>query len=185
MSTQWPSVTQVLSVFSDFSRIPPDVLQRAAARGTEVHGLCAAIAKGLYSVKIPEGCGGYVNSFRSWFKNVQDVLLVETRLKDPVYQYHGTPDLVVRLKGDSTPRLIDLKTPAALGLLWAAQIAAYERLFTANGGMECAHSGTLRLKPDGGRALFDECRHSAQDLHAFLCALTAYRNFKQEEPHGI
>lgn len=177
----WPSVTQVLSVFSDFSGIRPDILERAAARGTEVHRICAGIAQGLHIPAIPEDLRGYVYSFCQWFTNVEEVLLVETRLEDPVFMFHGQPDLVVRLRGDQTPRLIDLKTPASLGKLWSAQVSAYARLYALHSGEECQHSGTLRLRRDGSPAIFDECRHSAHDLRAFLAALTAYRYFKQED----
>jgi hypothetical protein len=178
---RWPSVTQVLSVFSDFSSIDPRVLQAAAERGTEVHKICSAIATGLHVPAIPEDLQGYVASFRQWFNNVEEVLLVETRLEDQVFMFHGTSDLVVRLRGDSAPRLIDLKTPASLGKLWAAQIAAYSRLFYVHTGQECQHSGTLRLRRDGTAPIFDECRHGASDLQAFLCALGAYRHFFQED----
>jgi hypothetical protein len=181
MSNAWPSVTTVLSVFSDFSKIRPDILERAAARGTAVHRICAAIATGLHVPAISEEIEGFIASFRQWFNNVEAVLLVEQRLQDPVFMYHGTPDLVVRLQGDLAPRLIDLKTPASLGKLWAAQIAAYCRLFYVHTGQECQHSGTLRLRRDGRPPIFDECRHTAHDLQAFLAALTAYRNFKMED----
>jgi len=173
-------VTQVLSVYSDFSKIDPRTLEAAAQRGTDVHKACAAIAQGLFPV-VPEDIDGYVVSFRRWFENVEVVELVEQHLEDPTFMYHGTPDLVVRLRGDSAPRLIDLKTPISKGRLWSAQIAAYERLFTVNYGEQCQHSGTLRLRRDGKPPVFDEYRHTAYDLQAFLAALTAYRNFMMED----
>jgi hypothetical protein len=178
---RWPSVTQVLSVFADFSKIRPEILQGAAARGTAVHQICAGIAQGLHIPEIPPQVEGYIASFRQWFNNVEAVLLVEKRLEDPIFIFHGQPDLVVRLKGDKAPRLVDLKTPYSKGKLWAAQIAAYSRLFYVHTGQECRHSGTLRLRRDGTAPIFDECRHGASDLNAFLCALGAYRHFLQED----
>ncbi len=41
----YPSVTEVLQPWSDFSRIPPAVLEAAASRGTAAHQACEAIAK--------------------------------------------------------------------------------------------------------------------------------------------
>ena len=181
MTKKWPSVTQVLGVFSDFSKIPPDVLARAAERGTRVHGFCEAIAQGFFPGEVPEDITGYVESFKKWFVLVDEVLLIETRLQDPIYQFTGMPDLVVKLQGDERPRLIDLKTPLAKGKLWSAQIAGYEHLFQVKTGLECRHSGSLRLRPNGGFPLFDEYRHAEEDLHAFLCALTAWKFFKEEE----
>ncbi len=178
MKHGWPSVTQVLSVYADFSGIRPDVLERAAERGTKVHEICSSIAQGLFPGLIPVDLAGYVESFRKWFVLVQEVLLVEERLSCSVYQFTGKPDLAVKLRGDEVPRVIDLKTPLAKGKLWGAQIAGYEHLFKVKTGLDCQHSGTLRLKPDGGFPLFDEYRHSEEDLHAFLCALTAWRYFE-------
>ena len=178
MKNKWPSVTQVLGVFSDFSMIKPDVLERACQRGTEVHGVCASIAMGFFPGSVSYDLAGYVESFKKWFSLVDEVLLVETRIQDPIYQFTGMSDLVVRLQGDELPRLIDLKTPLAKGPLWSAQIAAYEHLFKIKTGLECRHSGSLRLRPDGGFPLFDEYRHAEEDLHAFLCCLTAYKYFK-------
>ncbi|EFK09498.1 conserved hypothetical protein [delta proteobacterium NaphS2] len=181
MKQNWPSVTTVLSVFSDFSKIRPDVLERAAERGTRVHDICSSIALGFFPGSVSEDLAGYVVSFRKWFALVDEVLLIEERIFDPVYQFCGKPDLVVKLRGDGSPRLIDLKTPLAKGKLWSAQIAAYENLFKVKTGLECHHSGSLRLRPDGAFPLFDEYRHTEADLHAFLCALTAYRFFKEED----
>jgi hypothetical protein len=178
MKKKWPSVTQVLGVFSDFSMIRPDVLSRACERGTRVHDICESIARGFFPGSLPDDLAGYVASFQKWFCLVEEVLLLETRLIDTVYQFTGKSDLVVKLQGDEYPRLIDLKTPLAKGKLWSAQIAAYEHLFKVKSGMDCRHSGSLRLKPDGGFPLFDEYRHAEADLHAFLCCLTAFKYFK-------
>jgi len=178
MKQNWPSVTQVLGVFSDFSQIRPDVLARACERGTRVHDICESIARGFFPGTLPDDLAGYVESFKKWFALVDKVLLVETRLIDEVYQFTGKSDLVVKLQGDEFPRLIDLKTPLAKGKLWSAQIAAYEHLFEVKSGMQCRHSGSLRLRPDGTFPLFDEYRNSAGDLHAFLCCLTAFKYFK-------
>jgi len=180
MKNKWPSVTQALGIFSDFSKIDPDVLARAAERGTRVHGICASIAQGFFPGEVPEDLAGYVASFQKWFALVDEVLLVETRLQDPVFQFTGMPDLVVKLQSDERPRLIDLKTPLAKGKLWSAQIAAYESLFRVKIGLVCKHSGSLRLKPNGAFPLFDEYRHAEADLHAFLCCLTAWKYFKEE-----
>ena len=180
MKNKWPSVTRTLGIFSDFSMIRPDVLERACQRGTQVHGICASIAQGFFPGSVPADLAGYVASFKKLFVLVDEVLLVETRLQDPVFQFTGMPDLVVKRQGDEFPRLIDLKTPLAKGRLWSAQIATYEHLFKVKTGLECRHSGSLRLKPDGGFPLFDEYRHMEEDLHAFLFCLHAWKHFKEE-----
>jgi hypothetical protein len=48
-----PSVTQVLKSWLDVSRVDLDFLKMAAARGTEVHAICAAIVKPNSGRKTP------------------------------------------------------------------------------------------------------------------------------------
>jgi hypothetical protein len=59
-------VTEILSPYNDFSHVPADVLEAAAARGTEVHLFCAAYAQGIWSAP-PAEIAGYCDSFRAWF----------------------------------------------------------------------------------------------------------------------
>lgn len=172
-----PSVTEVLSIFQDFSRIRPDVLALAAERGTIVHQACAAIASGLWSLGVPPDCAGYVKSFERWFALVEEVHLVEAELTHPVYGYMGHLDLCVTLKGDKAPRVVDLKTPVTEGRTWQAQIGAYEELVDANTKMQPKQSGSLRLRADGGFPKFTQNDGDAGALNAFLNALAAYRYF--------
>lgn len=175
-----PTVTQVLSPFADFSGIRPEVLAHAAERGTRVHQACAAIARGLWTVPPDDECRGYVQSFRGWFEQaVDEVVLVEAELVDEALGFKGHPDLICRIRGDERPSLIDLKTPATKNRLWRAQLAAYRHLARIH-GYDVDRTASLRLKKDGGHPIFDEYdpRESSQDFAAFLSALNAYRCFK-------
>jgi len=174
-----PSVTQVLSVYADFSMVPAATLEHAAARGTAVHRACAAIAQGLWVPNLSDEAMPYVASFKQWWPLVQEVYAVEEELVDPVYGYVGHPDLIVRLTGEDFARVVDLKTPVAKSPLWAAQIAAYINLArqVIPPGMEIKRSGTLRLSPQGKVPKYDEYTESATDFHAFICVLTAYKFF--------
>lgn len=112
MDKNYPSVTQVLKPWSDFSRVDLDLLNMAAARGTEVHSICAAIVQGLWYEEPRPEVAGYVRSFRDWFESsISEVCWAESKLVDEVYRFTGTPDIVVILKGDSAPSLWDIKTP--------------------------------------------------------------------------
>lgn len=174
-----PSVTEVLSPFTDFSRIRPDVLAHAAERGTIVHQACAAIASGLWSLGVPPDCAGYIKSFEIWFNEVVDkVHMVETELVHPIYSYIGHLDLCVTLKGESRPRVIDLKTPVTIGPTWEAQIAAYEELVTATKNLHPRWSGSLRLDKQGKPPKFTQNEANSTALLAFLNALAAYQYFK-------
>lgn len=173
-----PSVTQVLGKYADFSRVPPEALEFAAWRGSEVHQLCACYAQGLPVVRaIPPSAAGYFLSFQHWFDGcVQEVIAVEPAWQDPTYLFEGHPDLVLVIKGDPGPSIIDLKTPVTESPTWKGQLAAYDRLADVN-GIQAHRIGTLRLDPRGGPAKLREYTKDGRDFAAFLAALTAHRFF--------
>ncbi len=176
----FPSVTQILSPYSDFSRVPADRLQVAAERGTRVHGICAAIVQGLWVPMIPEECSGYVASFRQWLDTAKpEILMSEQKLSHPTLQFLGHPDLIVRFPKDPSGTVVDFKTPLAKQRTWALQLAAYRELARAN-GYDVTRAGSLRLKPDGGFPIFDEYRDHGRSWAAFLGALSVW-NYLQAE----
>lgn len=171
------SVTQVLSVFADFSRVKPEVLAHAAARGTEVHKACAAYAQGLWIPSLGDEAEPYFQSFKRWFDTmVEEVGPVEAEFIDEALGVKGHPDLPCLIRGDKLWTLIDLKTPATKSRLWAAQLGAYRHLME-NAGYKIGRVASLRLKKDGSRAIFDEYPLAARDFEAFYHALQAARWF--------
>lgn len=176
----YPSVTQVLGVYADFTGVKPEVLAHAAARGTAVHAACHAHITGLWVPPLDDEVQPYFDSFRRWADAmVTAVHAAERRMVDDVNGYTGQPDLSCTLRGDSISEItvVDYKTPSTKSRLWAAQLAAYGNLCAVTIG-EPKRLASLRLKRDGGRAIFDEYTRSHQDLAAFLAALTAYKWFK-------
>lgn len=176
-----PTVTEVLSPWSDFSKIRPDVLELAAERGSMVHRACGAMAKGVWAPQVPLEYAGYVESFRGWlYQYVEDVLLVEPKLVHPVYGYCGHPDLIVRMKGDDVYSLPDLKTPAVTYKTWRPQMAGYKELSESN-GYPIGRVFSVRLKKDGKPPIIDEYTGSlAGDFAIFLSCLQAWKYFKGE-----
>ncbi len=174
-----PSVTQVLSPFSDFSGVRPEVLEHAAARGTKVHAVCAAYAQGLWVPKLDPEVQPYFDSFRRWFDAMVDGEAngVELEVISKAHGYVGHLDLAVSIRGDEGVSIIDIKTPATKNRLWSAQLAAYRVAYEEHWGRAAIRVASLRLKKDGSRAIFDEYTTSAQDFAAFLSALNAYRWF--------
>lgn len=117
----WPSVTQVIRPWLDFSGVDSYVLEAAAERGQEVHRLCHLYAKGLWIDEVKPECAGYLTSFQSWYETyVEQTWLVEKRLFCKIHGFHGEPDLVVTLKGDAKPSLWDLKTSRVSAPAWVA-----------------------------------------------------------------
>ncbi len=174
-----PSVTQALQPFMDFSKVPPDVLQSAADRGSEVHAICACIAKKLWVVdEVPDNCLGYVESFVGWFDSmVEDVILAEERLYDHSLGFHGMPDLICRIRGDSGLSLVDYKTGKVVMPTWAVQIAAYRHL-AIKAGHPVHRVLCLRLSADGKPPIINESTKNMNQLfNVFVSALNCYRHF--------
>lgn len=176
----YPSVTQVLGVYTDYSTIPGSVLSHAADRGTRVHAACAAVAKGLWPRTDAE-TKGYVASFSRWLKGyVAEVISVEERIVDEILGYSGQYDLIVRMVGDDCLTVIDLKTPQAETPTWKGQLAAYRELAHSKYPL-VQRTIALKLDSDGGKPKLIEYKQDYRDFAAFLAALTAYRYFKGEE----
>jgi len=172
-------VTEVLSVYNDFSGIPDHVLHDAATRGTRVHKLAEAYANGLF-VGMPDDqkVVGHFLSFQKWFDQyVKEVLLVERQLTDDVFGFCGRLDFGFELT-DGRKVICDLKTPVVESPTWRAQTAAY--LYLANNQTPHRFDGTMALqtRADGKAARGLVYEYQADDLAAFMSALSAYRYFK-------
>ena len=178
-----PSVTEVLSPYSGYDKIPPWNLEKAAERGTIVHAHCAAIALGRWAPPPKEEYRGYVQSGRLWIEAyVDEALLVEEELEDPVLGYCGHPDLIIRSKKLGGVILPDLKTPVQLHRkVWGSQLAAYERLASADPRFSLPpidRFGSLRLHADGRMARLDDFPDNRVAYWAaFYGALIAHRFF--------
>lgn len=170
------SVTQVLAPYADFSGIPVAVLEHAAARGTRVHAACAAYAQGLFVVPLEADAKPYFQSFRRWFDyTIDEVVAVEKELIHP-FGFVGHPDLIVKIRGDKHPSVVDLKTPAAVNKLWRAQLAAYVNCANKN-GIPAKRGMSLRLKKDGSFPIVNEYNPAAEDWAAFLNAFYSHQYF--------
>ena len=176
----YPSVTQCLDPHTDFSMIPPTVLEIATARGSMVHDLCARHAQGEWIPPdlIREDCKGYFDSFLQWFELVGTVHFVEGELIDEVYGFCGHPDMIVTMIGQGNPRVVDLKTPVSKAKSWRLQISAYNRLAEV-ANYHVQQSGTLRLSPKGRAPVYDEYTDSAEDFNVFLSCLMSWKYFNE------
>jgi len=173
----FPSVTEVLSPWVDFSRIQPDVLDSAAKRGTAVHNACFAYAAGLPVIESSE-VTPYLDSFKRWFDLVvAEVILCEQRITDEAHGYHGEPDIVIMAKHNEVI-LVDVKTPVTKIKTWRIQLSAYKELCEMFLGKQMDRVGSLRLSPEGKTAKMDYYDCHAQDFSIFLSSLNCYRYFK-------
>jgi len=171
-----PSVTQILSPYVDFSKVPEHILSWATKRGKTVHNICAAICQGLWFPSVPSECVGYVESFQRWFERyVEEVVFVEKRFYHPIYQYSGQIDLYVKLEKIGYA-VIDNKTPIVDDPTWKGQMAGYAELLKTN-KHQLDKIGTLQLDPNGKVPKMIWYEDRAKDLNDFLAALTAGRAY--------
>jgi len=167
------SVTQVTKpYFNVKGTIPQAHIQGGIVRGNETHIFCTTTAKKEWCPK-PILYSGYCDSFLWWLdKVVEEVLLVEQRLEDGILGFFGHPDLIVKIKGNRFPCVVDLKTPFSKSKLWRAQIAAYTHLAIKNGfGPNLDPGGSLRLREDGGHPKMDYYDFQHGDFAAFVSLL--------------
>ena len=176
------SVTQALSPWQDFSQVRPDVLEAACQKGSQVHAIIASILKGLWVPEIPGSCQPYIDSFNLWLPVVDEVVMVEETLIDKAHGYKGTPDAILKIKGDEGYLLIDWKSPVTQSLTWEVQVSAYRKLAQlAYPELTINRVGVLQLSPKGRPAKFrDYTGPMEQRFSIFLNVLSAYRFFNQK-----
>jgi hypothetical protein len=158
-------VTEILSVYQDWSKISEETLKAAAARGTKVHDLCFAHIKKVFTFSTSGNHYAYFQSFKLWFDEyVDEVVLAEEHLYDDTYRFSGRPDLVAVLRGESAPIVIDYKTPVTEGKTWCLQLAGYLKLAES---YETTRGMALMLDPKGKIARAKPYE-SDQDTAVFL-----------------
>lgn len=175
-----PRVTEVLKPFSGFRHVKADILERAAARGTMVHGICAALAGGSWmpTTMIAEELQGYVQSFREWAEvRTAEFLLIEERFNDPQLGYTGQIDFVIKDR-DGKVWLVDLKTSAYPQKTYPVQMAAYQHLLETHDIL--VHGALLVYLDKHGQFPEEDVIEDFRDTWAvFEGALTCYYYFNE------
>lgn len=165
-------VTEVLSMFSDFSMVDPDVMQKAKDRGTEVHRQCDNVML-EYSWDTDSAYRGYLQSFKLWAKGrtfipkpgrfYDDEMMVSGEL-DGIYE---TPEGLV---------LIDIKTSLRESKTWKLQTSAYSYMAKKH-GFDIHRIEVLKLDKEGKPPkvyLYEE------NIELFKKALELYRYFNEK-----
>jgi hypothetical protein len=175
-----PRVTEILRAYTSYDQVPKEILERAAARVTTVHALCAGIAKGNW---IPDGMIGdehigYVNSFRKWASaQVQKFIVVEKRYTDEQLKYSGQLDFVV-LGTNNELYLVDLKTSSKPQKTYPVQMAAYDHLLK-NNHVQVKGAMLVYLDKNGEFPEIHYLEDMTQELHVFLSALDCWHFFNK------
>jgi CRISPR/Cas system-associated exonuclease Cas4 (RecB family) len=145
---QWDSkytrVTEVLAPFSGMDKIPAQILQRAAERGTKVHEICDAIISGMGCPEIPENLQGYIRSFQQW--GYRDFIVKPNRFYCDDLHITGECDAIYQ-DGKGLV-LVDFKTSVKESKTWVLQGAAYAYL-ARKSGYDIQRVEFIRLVKDG------------------------------------
>ena len=180
--SDYPRVTEILRPFTSYDQVPVEILTRAAARGTQVHAICAGLAKGAW---IPDGMIdpdllGYVNSFKAWAEaQVVKYVIIEKRYLDDVLQYSGQMDFVIEGK-DGLLYLVDLKTSAKPQKTYPVQMAAYENLLKVH-GIKIHAAMLVYLNKLGEFPNIDMLEDMSQEMRVFESALTCWAFFHKKK----
>ncbi|GAA4401125.1 hypothetical protein [Quisquiliibacterium transsilvanicum] len=120
-----PGVTSVLSPLTDFSRVPPHVLQAASDFGKAVHRACELHDLGeLDHNTLDPALWSYLDA---WIAFSADHSVEWEQIEQPAYnatmRYAGTPDRFGKVNG--RPTVVDIKSTAQLYPAVGPQLAAY------------------------------------------------------------
>lgn len=142
-----PSVTQLLAPLTDFSMVPEFLLEKKRQFGVMVHEGCEYIVKGEgYDPDQYENAEiECIEAFRVWWegKTFSTNSHSEQKLLHKKLKYAGTADIIV-----DGFEIIDIKTRKFNPITDPIQLAAYEYLWTANGGKPGTyHRSILELIP--------------------------------------
>ena len=144
-----PSVTQIMKPLSDaeYTDIDPDILDKAAKRGTSVHE--AVEMYETYGIEdSPPEYQPYFDAYLKWRRKYQPhVISTEGATFHKALLYAGTLDLVVEIGNELY--LIDIKTTAVINdMLTSVQLEAYSRALSTH-GIYVDKKAILHLKKDG------------------------------------
>jgi hypothetical protein len=179
----FPSVTTVLGLLADYSRVDKDVMERACQFGTAVHSIVDLFEKGTLdeaSLKPQESyladMTGILDAWKTCKKKF-DINVIET---EPVVvslkcQYAGRADVIASVGKPGVPSLIEIKSRAYNAMLEPLQTAAYLEAYPTK--LKRRFFCELRLD---GSYQFREIK-GKDDFHYFLCVLAAF-NWRQN--HG-
>lgn len=186
-----PNVTRIIAPLTDYSRIPPDVLERARRQGTEIHKMVELSCKGTLDVDdimTREALAWLRPYLQAWRKFVLETGFElwesEQKVFHGGFHYAGTLDLVGLMKKTKLrdPALLDVKRSFYAGRAIGVQTAGYEEarnrevdkvLRTRHRyGLQLRHDGNYRLQPFEDRG----------DASVFLACLTLHRWNAKEIP---
>ena len=145
-----PSVSEIIRPVSDsfYSGIDPEVLQKAADRGTTIHSAIETWIECQMDTIVEDTYRGYFDAFLSWWNaNNPEPLATEFRVFHKILRYAGTIDLIAKVGGRTV--LVDYKNSVSVNeKAYSLQLEAYRQALKSH-GFEIDGKMILHLKPTG------------------------------------
>jgi hypothetical protein len=177
-----PSVTTVLSStgISDYSRVPSQTLEEAAARGTAVHRILELYDMGQLA-ECPEWATEYLDAWKK-FKTEMDVkiLACEMRVFHDKFWFAGTLDRIAMIGGEKY--ILDIKTTSAVMGAHSIQTAAYSLAYRKQSKERAINRCSVYVWV-GGKYQFIQHKGKG-DESVFLAALQVH-NWKVKHDVGV
>lgn len=164
-------VTEILYPFSGMDKIPPEVLAKAANRGTRVHTVCEAIMQGLGEIGVDDEIRPYVESFKQWWNDEIKIKAIELRFYDKELMITGQVDMIAEMPDGLA--IIDIKTSYKPSKTWQVQGSAYAYL-ARKSGYDVKRLYFLHLDRHGGAPNLIEYEI---DIPFFLDVLRVFNHF--------
>lgn len=171
-----PSVTELLSIYVDFSMVDPEILEAARQFGQHVHEACHLFDtveldwQSLDPELVP-----YVRAWELFLKE-SDALVIasEQPLVHIKLGYAGTPDRV--LSWNNRTVIPDIKAtsvvPKTVGVQTAGYAAAYQDM---HGAARSPERACIHLHPEKRHPYSIHRRRDPKDWSYFLSALNVWR----------
>lgn len=181
-------ISDISSAFGNHGRVPKNILDYAADRGTHIHELIYDLMNDVF-VKDERYlfCGkpiqGYMDSFWRFWKPVEDnsiKILQEERLYDDFLMITGQIDWLGILEEKLT--IVDWKATSAVGKHWLIQATGYHQLCNQNGYKLADRILFVRLDKDGG---YPEVTEYVPHYEVFKSALELYRLFLKDQKSNL
>lgn len=140
-----PSVTQILSSLTDFSKVNLSVLEYAREFGTGVHLACEFNDNNDLA-ELPEVYVPYLEGWKKFLNDYKvEILEVEKMVYSKNFRYAGTVDRIAKIKNKIT--VIDIKS-GQKNPVFALQLSGY-KIALEEMGVKPKARMTVYLKPEG------------------------------------
>lgn len=172
-------VSDILSIFQNWAKVPQSILKRAQDLGTNVHEAIEAHLMDRWH-PMEENVEKYLESWKIWFSTIptMTILFTETRFNDPILMITGKPDLICEIDGKKT--IVDFKTGSTLHPeIWRLQGTFYRYLLERERDIAINKFLFMKLHKDGSAPLLFPMEYRESDWTVCREAIRAYEYFKE------